>query len=123
MAKVYDYEAIVKTLMRAQEDWSSQGRVTRKTYTRLRKLMSQRVVDRMTGQLLGYQNPMSTMGAVAFLMDLPEWRKAMAWARRGDKERRDSELDKVAAGLAAATGHSEEKVRYLLEGQMRQVGL
>lgn len=95
MAKVYDYEQILYALTAASQEWERQGRVTRKTYLRLRGLMSQAVVNRMTGQLLDYQNPMSTLKPVDSVLDLPAWRKAYAWARKQDEPRRQAELKKL----------------------------
>lgn len=86
MPKVYDYDFIVGALLNAQLQWRKYGRVERKTYVRLRKLMSQRVVDRMTTQLLAYHNPMSTMKSVGDLFELSEWRKAWAWASKAQNQ-------------------------------------
>lgn len=100
MSKVYDYESIVYALLNAQHEWRRHGRVARKTYVRLRQLMSQRVVDKMTAQLLAYHNPMSTMKAVGDLLDLSEWGKAWKWAHKADEPRRTAAL-KTFVGIVS----------------------
>lgn len=117
--KVYDYESIVYAFLNAQHEWRRHGRVARKTYLRLRCLMSQKVVNRMTGQLLDYHNPMSTMKPVQDLLDLPEWRKAWAWAQKGDEPRRRVALEAFSFSLGA----DPEKVQAMMDLQERQVGL
>jgi len=120
VAKVYDYESIVTAFLYAQHQWLKHGRVERKTYMRIRKLMSQRVVDKMTAQLLAYHNPMSTMKPVGDLFELPEWRKAWNWARKGDEPRCKAALAEFSHRVSQ---HDANKVQQMLEAQQRQVGL
>lgn len=81
--KRYDHERVLKLLDQAQEDWHSQGRVTRKTFTALQPLLPLRMGDRIYADLINYQNPRSTDKAVAFVGDLKGWKAVRAWAEAG----------------------------------------
>lgn len=79
----FDHATALKLLDLAQEDFHSQYRVTRRTFAKLSKALPHRMYVHMLNQLAAYQHSGSTMKAVAFLADLPAWKRARVWAMKG----------------------------------------